>query len=500
MKKIIFFILLTTLIISCRKKNKEITEEKKEMSNIITVSQKTAPLTFDPLEANDVCSKRIIYNIYSRLIDINKENKIIPSLVSSFDFIDDFQIKFSLRKNIFFHNGTSLTSDDVLYSIERIKNSENENKNTLFKNIKEIQIIDEYTFTITSSIPIREILINFSDTSASIISKEVAQVNNDTYPNPIGSGPFYVDDYSDMKNIILRPHEKFYQEPSSIEGIAIKIIEKQNERLLFLESGEHHIAFDIDGEGKKAINELPKIYLDSTYTLSTCYLGINLDNIILKNLSIRKAITSGIDIDSILIELFMNNENRANSILSPSYLEYSKFARTYDFFQNGALDLINNNVGLNTRLSFNFIFLRSNPLHRRIAQRIKDNLIQVNVYITLIPCNEEEFKNRVEKKEYDLLVNDTPSNEKNPYNLLQNLLLKKYKNNPKELTSLMEEIKIENGIIMRKNLYENIQNLINDNVYLYPIYFNSIDVGYNNTIKNLNLLPDNVINFYELNF
>ena len=501
MKKIVFFIMLAIITVSCKKNDDEIASlEHHAASNIIIVSQRTAPISFDPLEANDVSSNRIIYNIYSRLIDINKENQIVPKLANSFDFIDDFQVKFNLRKNIFFHNGNQLTAEDVLYSIERVKNSEDENKNNLFRDIEKIEIIDEYSFTVTSSVPIRGILVNFSDISASIVSKEVALVHDDLYPNPIGSGPFYIDDYSDLKQIFLKPHQKFYDPPSSLEGLFIKSIESQNERLLFLESGEQHITFDIGGDGKKAINELSQINLDSSYTLSTCYLGINLDNSVLDNLQIRKALVSGIDINTILSELFMTDESRANSILSPSYPEYSKYTRIYDFFQNGALDLINNNVGLDKRLSFDFVFLRSNSLHRRIAQRILENLNQVNIHINLVACGEEEFRNRIENKEYDLVINDTSSNEKNPYNLLQNLLFEKYQNNPKEFHFLLEEIQKENDISKNNVLYEEIQNLINDNIYIYPIYFNSIDVGYLDSIKNVNLLPDNVIDFYELSF
>lgn len=496
MKKILFMILIIVLT-GCQKKNIE-TSVENTSKNSITISQNEAPQTLDPLEANDVYSKRIISNIYSRLIDIDKSNNIILSLANSYEFIDDFNVRFNIKKNILFHNGDLLTTEDIKYSFERIRHSEN--KNSLFKDIKDISIIDENTIIITSIIPIRDILVNFSDISASIISKKICLINNNMYPIPVGTGHFRVTENSDKKNIMLELFDSLAAENKSIQKINIVTVPRESDRLVFLESNEHQIVFDIGTIGKRAINELKNISVNSAYTLSTCYLGINHNNSVLKNLQIRKAIVNGIDIDNTLNELFMTNNTKANSIISPSYVEYSKYARTYDFFQNGALDLLNNSIGLNKRLSFNLIYKKNNNDHKRICDTIKENLVQINVHINLIPCSEDEFEEKIEKKDYDLYVNNTPPDEKNANSLLRTILYGKDKGNSSIFDNLLDEIRKESDYSKRIIDYENIQEFINDNVLLYPIYFNSIDIGYSDKIKNINLLPDNTIDFSELEF
>ncbi|MGF6905610.1 ABC transporter substrate-binding protein [Fusobacterium sp. PH5-44] len=496
MKKFLLMIFIVILT-ACQKESIKIPSENIVTDSII-ISQKESPQTLDPLEANDIYSKRIISNIYSRLIDLDKSNKIIPSIAESYEFIDDFSVRFNIKKNVLFHNNEALTTEDIKYSLDRIRYSCN--KGSLLKEVKDISIIDKNTIVITSKVPIRDILVNFSDINTSIVNKKICLINNNTYPMPIGTGHFKVSDHSDPKNIILTSFNSPLMSNQSIQTINIVTIPSESDRLVFLESDEHQIAFDIGTTGKRAINELENISVNSAYTLSTCYLGINHNNSILKNLQIRKAIVNGIDIDNTLNDLFMTNNTKANSIISPSYIEYSKYARTYDFFQNGALDLLNNSIGLNKRLSFNLIYKKNNSDHKRICDTIKENLTQINVHISLISCSEEEFIQKIEKKDYDLYIDDTPSDEKNIHNLLRAILYGKNKGNSPKFDKLLDEIRKESDYSKRIIEYENIQEFINDNILVYPVYFHSIDVGYSNKIKYLNLLPDNIINFNELKF
>ena len=60
---------------------------------------------------------------YSTLlrIDPNDYNRLLPDLAEGYDISPDGRsITFRLRTGVMFHNGTPLTADDVVYSLDRI--------------------------------------------------------------------------------------------------------------------------------------------------------------------------------------------------------------------------------------------------------------------------------------------------------------------------------------------------------------------------------------------
>lgn len=83
------------------------------------------PLTFDPHVAYDSSSRHITLNIYESLLRYDEISKtIVPCLATQVpepsykgNMIEYF---FPLREDVQFHNGTTMTSDDVVYSLRRV--------------------------------------------------------------------------------------------------------------------------------------------------------------------------------------------------------------------------------------------------------------------------------------------------------------------------------------------------------------------------------------------
>jgi ABC-type transport system substrate-binding protein len=63
-----------------------------------------------------------IFHVFDRLIVLDEQLNWQPRLAESWDINKDFtQIKLSLRKGVQFHSGRELTSDDVVWNFNRVK-------------------------------------------------------------------------------------------------------------------------------------------------------------------------------------------------------------------------------------------------------------------------------------------------------------------------------------------------------------------------------------------
>ncbi|MFL5666166.1 MAG: ABC transporter substrate-binding protein [Ktedonobacteraceae bacterium] len=76
--------------------------------------------TFDPGQATDAPSINAIQMVFTGLVQLDDNLKVQPQLASSFDkSADGLTYTFHLKPNLQFSDGTSLTSKDVAYSIDR---------------------------------------------------------------------------------------------------------------------------------------------------------------------------------------------------------------------------------------------------------------------------------------------------------------------------------------------------------------------------------------------
>ena len=77
------------------------------------------PQTLDPHAANLLSSSRVTANLYETLVWRDKAWKIVPWLATSWSQPDAKTWRFRLREGVKFHDGATLTADDVVFSVER---------------------------------------------------------------------------------------------------------------------------------------------------------------------------------------------------------------------------------------------------------------------------------------------------------------------------------------------------------------------------------------------
>ena len=78
-------------------------------------------LTLDPHSQNHATTISLLQHAYEPLVRYNKDFQVEPALATSWQQVSPTQWRFSLRKNVKFHDGSPFTADDVVFSYGRIK-------------------------------------------------------------------------------------------------------------------------------------------------------------------------------------------------------------------------------------------------------------------------------------------------------------------------------------------------------------------------------------------
>src|SRR5688572_3556549 len=93
-------------------------------SRPVIVALEDLPRRLDPLRVQLNPGYRVMYNMYDTLIavDYRANGKLVPGLATSWRRIDPKTIELTLRSGVLFHDGSTMTMDDVLFTFsdERI--------------------------------------------------------------------------------------------------------------------------------------------------------------------------------------------------------------------------------------------------------------------------------------------------------------------------------------------------------------------------------------------
>ncbi|MGL5724440.1 ABC transporter substrate-binding protein, partial [Cetobacterium sp.] len=143
-------ILLIALLTACG--NKESETSKKE----VVAAQVGAPKSLDPQGTNDKRSLEVIVQLYDTLVEVDSDMNLKDGLAESWEYLTPTKIRMKLKKDVFFHNGEPLKVEDVIFSLNRVKNSKI--VGVIGESIENVQKVDDETFDINTKYPTKTLL------------------------------------------------------------------------------------------------------------------------------------------------------------------------------------------------------------------------------------------------------------------------------------------------------------------------------------------------------
>lgn len=372
MKKILYLLIVFSLfLVACgeKKSDSSPTENK-----IVTVSQGAKPKTLDPHMYNAIPELLVSRQFYNTLFSREKDGTITPELAETYEYKNDKELNIVLKKGIKFHDGSELTADDVVFSLERMK--EKAGSTVMVEQIDKVEKINDYEIKILLKNPSSPLLFNLAHPLTSIVNKKYVEAGNDLNTAPMGTGAFKLLAYNDGEKIEMEAFQDYFEGSPKIQKLIIKSIPEDTSRLAALETGEIDVALGLAPITTQTIEANDKLSLISEPTTATEYICLNVEKLPFDNKDFRLALNYAIDKQSIIDSIFMGRARVAKSIVNPSVFGYYDGLEAYPYNPEKAKELIEKSGVKDLTFSLN---VNDNPVRLQVAQIIQANLKEVGI-------------------------------------------------------------------------------------------------------------------------
>jgi peptide/nickel transport system substrate-binding protein len=166
----------------------------------------------DPHKQSTAASLRVIELLYDPLLTFDKDLKIAPNLAEAWQWSDDNKtLTLTLRKNVKFHSGDLLTSDDIKYSIERILDDKTlAPMRTFFTDVDKIEATDANSVTVRLKRANAGILAALAQPNAAIVSKKFVTSGGAFNKESGGTGSFKLVRWDPGRTLTLAANKDFW--------------------------------------------------------------------------------------------------------------------------------------------------------------------------------------------------------------------------------------------------------------------------------------------------
>ena len=309
-------------------------------------------------ETDDI-DRTLIDLVYSGLMTYDNNGNIVNDLVKDYTVSGDGRTyTFTLKDNIFWHDGTKLTADDVIFTIKTIQNSDY--KSPLRANWVDVEVakLSETSFSFTLKQSYNSFLENCT---VKIIPQHIwATISPENFTlsiynlQPIGSGPFAFANLTQTRTgfidtLNLQSNRRYFDTQSLLGALSFKFFTETQDLISSANRGQ------IDGFAAPAqdtdIAKQISTGWSKTSKLIEYHFALpryfavffNHQNASLfSDINIRKALTQAVNKTELAQTINPNGQQTAivDSPILPEFYGYQKPTNTLGFDVNAAKTLL----------------------------------------------------------------------------------------------------------------------------------------------------------------
>ena len=259
--------------------------------------------SFDGTNTSDLGNGYIINNIYSKLFTFDENINGIPELCEKYEMISDEEWHFTIYSGVKCHDGSDLTADDVVHSLNRTKNGTA--IGALFGPVDEITKVDDLTISITTRGPYPALTAALTHQACCIVPKayaEKADADGD-WSHPIGSGRYEFASRVIGDSISLTRFDGYFNQADAAlnKSLTFKVIPEGSGRTIAVETGAADLNIDFSTVDYNRVAGDDALALWGHYSQTVWHLGY--DNTLewFDNPLVRQAINYAVNREDAMI-------------------------------------------------------------------------------------------------------------------------------------------------------------------------------------------------------
>ena len=342
-------------------------------------------ISFDP-HSNTMTSDAIVLeNLYTSLFKVDGNGQPIMDFATSIDQ-DATGATIKFRTNSGFEDGTPITVEDVVYSLDRAR------KSTAMKSnwgaVKDIKAVDKNTIRIDTNGPMPSLTAALSGKVAAILKKEhtekidAGQLN---WNKPLSSGRYKLKDRSVGDYVLYEKNEHHWSTKGGDGAVmhktlTYKVVPEASSRTIMVETGEADLNMNFMTADYARVKANKDLKLHENASNAVEYIGFDVTLPPFNNKLVRQAFQYAIDRDTVNLIALDGFGTPCFTVIPPSTLGYLEKPVNYYYDKAKAKELLTKAGYAN---GFEIEMTAINDLQERIASVAQSNLADIGIKVKI---------------------------------------------------------------------------------------------------------------------
>ena len=296
--------------------------------------------TWDIHSQNNALQNGLHANVYESLVYYNSKTFAVePVLATSWKEISPTQVRFNLRKEVKFSDGTPFTADDAVFSLNRAM-AKTSNFSPYVQGIDKVVKVDSHTIDVILKGPNPVLLRQM--TELRMMSKAWAEKNKSVDPkdmkaadenfahrNAMGTGPYVLTSWQPDQRMVFKRNPNWWGKmEGNVTEIVYTPIKSAATRIAALLSGEVDMVLDPTPQDLGRLRASADLKVIDGLENRTIFLGMDQfreelpgSNVKgknpLKDVRVRKALYQAIDVDTISRNIMRGLGKPTGALVAP---------------------------------------------------------------------------------------------------------------------------------------------------------------------------------------
>lgn len=362
-----------------------------QTKDTLTIDLPNDAATLDPHLQWNTDSYTVYRNIFDNLLTRDTSGKIVPQIATAWTYDNDTTLTFKIRDDVTFQDGSKLTADDVVFSINRIINPALKSPQlSQFDQIKTAQAVDPTTVKVTTKSAYPALLAQL--VKLSIVPKAYVEKVGDQEFNlkPLGSGPYKLVEWQKGIATNLEAYGNYWRGQPPFQKVVFRAVPDVSTRIADLKTGKADLIRDVPPDQASSLENDSGTKLLSGETERVGYLYINAEAGPTKDLRVRQAIAYAIDKQGLVDALLEGYGKAVDIVGAEPIFGYTADVKGYPYDPAKAAQLVKEAGAEGATVEF----LTSPSYPRALVEAIQQMVNEAGLNVTISSSDQATFLKR----------------------------------------------------------------------------------------------------------
>ncbi|MDR2356632.1 MAG: ABC transporter substrate-binding protein [Oscillospiraceae bacterium] len=254
------------------------------------------------------------------LVDYKSDGTPVWLLATDIEEVSTSQWIIHCREGVTFSNGNAFDAKDVWFTFEYYLNDPMSANFLTCLDMGNSKIIDDYTIDLAlSSYSMQQM----GSLSQIYILDSESFDEEDFVMNPVGTGPYVVDEYVVNSHLYMKANPDYWGEKALIENLNYKVFNEDAQIVTALQTGTVDVSA-IPAQDVEFAKTLSGYNVESYHTVFAATMTFNLNPVsVMNNLDARLAVCYAVDRDAMVDLVYFGNATKLDYPVSMYCLDYT---------------------------------------------------------------------------------------------------------------------------------------------------------------------------------